>query len=79
MKVPLSLLSALFGAALAAQKSIALNDNQPDLSALAANYRGLTDSFLPKVLENLDEHERCARKKNEQPTCTRDNIVLRKE
>lgn len=81
MKVSLSLLSALAGAALAMQNSTAVNGTlpQPDLSALADTFETLTDSFLAKALKRLDERERCAKARGEEATCTRESVVLRKE
>lgn len=80
MRVSPSLLPALFGvAALAAHTTTAVNNAQPDLSALATKFESLTESFLAKALERLDEREKCVRAKGEKPTCTRENVVLRKE
>lgn len=81
MKVLLTLLLPLAGAALAAQNTTAVNGTQPqpDLSALAEKFEGLTDSFLAKALRRLDERESCAEAKGEEVTCTRENVVLRKE
>jgi hypothetical protein len=82
MKVSLPLLPAVFGAALAVQNTTVTNStqpSQPDRSALATKFEGLTDFFLAKALERLDERESCARAKGEEPTCTRENLVLRKE
>jgi hypothetical protein len=81
MKVSISLLPTLVGAALAVQNTTAVNGTQPqpDLSALADTFETLTDSFLAKALERLDERESCVRAKGEEATCTRDNVVFRKE
>jgi hypothetical protein len=79
MKVSLPLLPAVFGAALAVQNTTVSNNTQPDLSALATKFEGLTDSFLAKALARLDERESCARAKGEETTCTRETVVLRKE
>jgi hypothetical protein len=79
MKVSLPLLPALFGAALAVQNTTVANNTQPDLSALASKFEGLTDSLLAKALARLDERGSCVRAKGEEPTCTRENVVLRKE
>lgn len=79
MKTSLPLLPILFGAALATRKTTNFNNTQPDLSALAPKYEELTSSFLSNALDRLDEREKCALENGEQPTCTRDNIVLRKE
>lgn len=80
MRVSPSLLPALFGAAaLAAHNTTAVNNTQPLLSALATKFETLTDSFLAKALERLDEREKCAQAQGEEPTCTRENVVLRKE
>jgi hypothetical protein len=35
--------------------------------------------LLAKALARLDERESCVRAKGEEPTCTRENVVLRKE
>lgn len=81
MKVSLPLLPALAGVALAAQNTTAVNGTlrQPDLSALAAKFEILTDSFLARALDRLDERESCAKARGEEATCTRENVVLRKE
>jgi hypothetical protein len=81
MRVSLPLLPTLLGAALAAQNTTAANGTQPqpDLSALAETFEGLTHSFLAKALKRLDERESCAKAKGEEATCTRENVVLRKE
>jgi len=82
MKGSLSLVPALFGAALAVQNTnTAVNSThpQPDLSALAEKFKGLTDSFLAKALDRLDEREGCVKARGEEVTCTRENVVLRKE
>lgn len=80
MKI-VSLLPALVGVALAVQNTTAVNGTQPqpDLSALAEKFEGLTDSFLAKALKRLDERESCAKARGEEVTCTRENVVLRKE
>lgn len=81
MKVSLSILPALAGTALAVQNTTDVNStqSQPDLSALAETFETLTDSFLYKVLNRLDERESCTKAKDEKATCTRENVVLRKE
>lgn len=79
MKPSFGPVSALVGTALAAQNTTAINSAQPDHSALAAKFEILTDSFLTKALNRLDERESCAKDRGEQSTCTRDNVVLRKE
>jgi len=81
MKVPLPLLPILAGVALAAQNTTAVNGTQPqpDLSALAETFEALTDSFLTRALARLDERESCAKARGEEATCTRENVVLRKE
>jgi hypothetical protein len=81
MKVSVSILPALASTALAVQSTTAVNGTQPqpDLSALAETFETLTDSFLDKALERLDERESCAKARSEEPTCTRENVVLRKE
>lgn len=81
MKVSLSLLSALAGAALAVQNVTGVNGTQPqpDLSALAETFEALTDSFLAKALNRLDERASCAKARGEEATCTRENVALRKE
>jgi hypothetical protein len=81
MKVSLPLLPTLVGVALAAQNTTAVNgtQSQPDLSALSEKFEGLTDSFLAKALKRLDERESCAKARGEKATCTRENVVLRKE
>lgn len=79
MKVSLHLLPALVGAGLATQSITITNSTQPDLSALATKFEALAESVLVKALERLDERESCARAKGKEPTCTRDNVVLRKE
>jgi hypothetical protein len=67
--------------ALAAQNTTDVNgaQPQPDLSALADTFKTLTNSFLAKALKRLDERESCAKAKGEKATCTRENVVLRKE
>lgn len=72
------LLPVVIGAALS-QSTAITNTTQPDLSGLASHFDKLTDSFLSKALARLDERENCARAKGEEPTCTRENVVLRKE
>ena len=82
MRVSLSVLPALAGTVLAAaQNATAVNGTQPqpDLSALAKTFENLTNSFLAKALNRLDEHESCAKARGEKATCTRENVVLRKE
>ena len=81
MKVSPLLLPALAGTALAVQSPAAANSTQPqpDLSALAGTFETLTDSFLAKTLKRLDEQESCAKARGEKATCTRENVVLRKE
>jgi hypothetical protein len=81
MKISLSFLLTLVGAALAVQNTTAVDGTQPqpDLSALAEKFESLTDSFLAKALKRLDERESCAKAKGEKATCTRENVVLRKE
>lgn len=79
MKISISLLPTLFSAALSLKSTIAVDDLQPDLSALATKFEEVTSSFLSTALDGLDEREKCARDRGEQPTCTRDKIVLRKE
>ena len=81
MKFSLPLLPTLVGVTLAAQNTTAVNGTQPqpDLSALAAKFETLTDSFIAKALGRLDERESCAKARGEQATCTRENVVLRKE
>jgi hypothetical protein len=76
MKVSLSFLPAFVGAALAAQDATA---TQPDLLSLTTKFETLTSSFLARALERLDEREQCTRAKGEEPLCTRENVVLRKE
>lgn len=78
MKASLTLLPAVFSAAMS-QNTNATNTTQPDLSGLASHFENLTDSFLTKALKTLDERAECAKAKGEEPTCTRDNVVLRKE
>ena len=81
MKVSLSVLPALAGTALAVQNTTAVTGTQPqpDLSALAETFETLTDSFLDKALNRLDERESCAKARGDEATCTRENVVLRKE
>lgn len=79
MKTSLSLLPILFGAALATYDTTIANNTQPNFSALALKYEELTSSFLSKALDRLDEREKSVPENGEQPTCTRDNLVLRKE
>lgn len=81
MKIPLSILPALAGTALAVQNTTGVNRTQPqpDLSALAETFETLTDSFLTKAFNRLDERENCAKARGEEATCTRENVVLRKE
>jgi hypothetical protein len=76
MKVSLSFLPAFVGAALAAQDATA---TQPDLLSLTTKFETLTSSFLARALERLDERDQCARAKGEERSCTRENVVLRKE
>jgi hypothetical protein len=77
----LPVLAAVAGVALAAQNTTAVNGTQPqpDFSALAEKFEILTDSFLAKALDRLDERESCAKARGEEVTCTRENVVMRKE
>lgn len=79
MKTSLSLLPVLLGTVLATRKTTNFNNSQPDFSGLAVKYEELTSSFFSKALGRLDERAKCALENGEQPTCTRDNLVLRKE
>jgi hypothetical protein len=79
MKVSLPILPALVGTALAAHNYTVVNSTQRDLSSLAETFETLTDSFLAKALEKLDERESCAKARGEAATCIRENVVLRKE
>lgn len=79
MKTSIPLLPILFGATLATQNTTASKDTQRDLSALTQRLEELAGSFLSTALDRLDEREKCARENGERPTCTRDNVVLRKE
>lgn len=76
MKVKTAALLALpFGAVLG-QDTYSVNSTHPELQA---QYKKLSDAILSKALERIDENERCARAKGEEPTCTRDKLVFRKE
>jgi hypothetical protein len=75
MKASGVLLPLLFGAVL----GIDLSSDNSTQSDLRAQYEKLTESILSRALERIDENERCARAKGEEPTCTRDNLVFRKE
>lgn len=78
MKASLPLLHVVFGSAVC-QSINATDTTQPDLSGLASHFENLTDSFLSKALKTIDERADCAKVKGEEPTCTRENAVLRKE
>jgi hypothetical protein len=71
-------ISALLPVFLGAVSGSTLSENgtQPDLQS---QYGKVTDSILSKALGRIDEKERCARAKGEEPTCTRDKLVFRKE
>ena len=75
MRISGALLALPFGAVLGKDTSYSLNSTHP----LQAQYKKLSDSILSKALERIDENERCARAKGEEPTCTRDKLVFRKE
>jgi hypothetical protein len=76
MKISGALLALPFGAVLGKDTSYSVNSTHPELQA---QYKKLSDSILSKALQRIDENERCARAKGEEPTCTRDNLVFRKE
>jgi hypothetical protein len=75
MKVSTAALLSVFLGAVSGSIS-SENSTQTDLQA---QYKELSDSILSKALERIDENERCARAKGEEPTCTRDKLVFRKE
>lgn len=51
----------------------------PDLGNLTAHFEKLSHSFLDKALARIDERVECAKEQGVEPSCTRENVVFRKE
>lgn len=77
MKAAFTLLPILFGTAALSHSNI--DAHEPHLGNLTAHFENLSDSFLDKALARLDEREQCAKDQGTEPTCTRENVVFRKE
>lgn len=52
---------------------------QADWGNLTAHFEKLSESFLDKALARIDEMAECAKEQGVEPSCTRENVVFRKE
>lgn len=69
----------LFSTAVLGQIANSFTVDTSALGNLTDHFEKLSESFLDKALARIDERVECVKEKGIVPSCTRDNVVFRKE